>query len=120
VHEAALEGEVTKRAGIPVTKPARTLIDLADVAPRRTLERAIDEAEYLRLDCTGLEPRPSTSRADGGDRRRARDRARDAELAAAGWRVIRVSYERLSNAPASVAREVFEALRPARLRATPA
>ncbi len=37
--------------------PARTLIDLADVAPRRTLERAIDEAEYLRLDCTGLAPR---------------------------------------------------------------
>ena len=44
-------------AGIPVTTPARTLIDLADVAPRRTLERAIDEAEFLRLDCTGLAPR---------------------------------------------------------------
>ena len=26
-------------------------------APRRTLERAIDEAEFLRLDCTGLAPR---------------------------------------------------------------
>ena len=58
VHRAGLEeGEVAKRAGIPVTTPARTLIDLADVAPRRTLERAIDEAEYLRLDCTGLQPR---------------------------------------------------------------
>jgi very-short-patch-repair endonuclease len=58
VHRARLEeGETTKRAGIPVTVPARTLIDLADVAPRRTLERAIDEAEYLRLDCTGLAPR---------------------------------------------------------------
>jgi hypothetical protein len=40
-----------------VTTPARTLVDLADVAPRRTLERAIDQAEYLRLDCTGLAPR---------------------------------------------------------------
>jgi hypothetical protein len=57
VHEAALSGEVGKRAGIPVTSPARTLIDLADVAPKRTLERAIDEAEYLRLDCTGLAPK---------------------------------------------------------------
>ena len=57
VHRAALEeGEVAKRAGIPVTTPARTLIDLADVAPRRTLERALDEAEYLRLDCNGLAP----------------------------------------------------------------
>jgi hypothetical protein len=58
VHRAPLrDREVLKRAGIPLTTPARTLIDLADVAPRRTLERAIDEAEYLRLDCTGLAPR---------------------------------------------------------------
>ena len=57
VHRARLDGEVRKRAGIRVTAPARTLIDLADVAPRRTLERAIDEAEYLRLDCTGLTPK---------------------------------------------------------------
>ncbi len=61
VHRARLEGEIAKRAGIPVTTPARTLIDLADVAPRRTLERAIDEAEYLRLDCTGLAPRHGRS-----------------------------------------------------------
>jgi very-short-patch-repair endonuclease len=58
VHRARLAAEeVTKRAGIPVTTPARTLIDLADVAPPRTVERGIDEAEYLRLDCTGLAPR---------------------------------------------------------------
>ena len=58
VHRAELgEDEIGKRAGIVVTRPARTLIDLADVAPRRTLERALDEAEYLRLDCTGLAPR---------------------------------------------------------------
>ncbi len=31
-------------------------MDLADVLPRRALERAFDEAEYLRLDCTGLGP----------------------------------------------------------------
>lgn len=58
LHQAALGSEeIRRRAGIPVTAPARTLIDLADIAPRRTLERAIDEAEYLRLDCTGLAPR---------------------------------------------------------------
>ena len=56
---------VTKRAGIPVTTPARTLIDLADVAPRRTLERALDEAEFLRLDCSGLAPRHGRT-AGGG------------------------------------------------------
>ena len=62
VHRAPLEdAEMRKRAGIPVTAPARTLIDLADVAPVRTLERAIDEAEYLRLDCTGLQPRHGRS-----------------------------------------------------------
>jgi very-short-patch-repair endonuclease len=58
VHRGELdENEIGRRAGIVVTRPARTLIDLADVAPRRTLERALDEAEYLRLDCTGLAPR---------------------------------------------------------------
>jgi len=57
VHWSPLDGERLRRDGIVVTSPARTLVDLADVAPRRTLERAIDEAEYLRLDRTGLEPR---------------------------------------------------------------
>ena len=45
--------------------PARTLVDLADVLPRRALERCFDEAEYLRLDCTGLLPvhgRPGNGR----------------------------------------------------------
>jgi hypothetical protein len=42
--------------GIPVTTPARTLIDLADVLTRRGLERAVDEAGYLRLDLKGLRP----------------------------------------------------------------
>jgi hypothetical protein len=58
MHQAPLGSkEIGKRAGIAVATPARTLIDLADIALRRTLERAIDEAEYLRLDCTGLAPR---------------------------------------------------------------
>lgn len=41
--------ETTSRIGIPVTTPARTLLDLATFLPSRQLERAADEAERLRL-----------------------------------------------------------------------
>lgn len=58
VHRSPLEGERVRRFGIVVTTPARTIVDLADVVQRRrTLERAIDEAEYLRLDWTDAAPR---------------------------------------------------------------
>ena len=58
VHVSPLEGERLRREGIVVTTPARTLVDLADVVPgRRILERAFDEAEYLRLDWQGAGPR---------------------------------------------------------------
>jgi very-short-patch-repair endonuclease len=49
---------VTTRHGIRLTTPGRTLIDLADVLTLRGLERAVDQADYLRLDCTGLRPLP--------------------------------------------------------------
>ena len=58
VHHAPLAGERVTRQGIVVTTPARTIVDLADVVTnRRTLERAIDEADYLRLDWTDAAPR---------------------------------------------------------------
>jgi len=58
VHQAPLRGERVRRLGIVVTTPARTIVDLADVVHRRrTLERAIDEAEYLRLDWRRAVPR---------------------------------------------------------------
>jgi hypothetical protein len=41
--------DVTKREGIPVTTVARTLLDLAEVVPRRRLEHAYEQAERLRL-----------------------------------------------------------------------
>ena len=41
-------GDVTRRRGIPVTTVARTLVDLAEVVPRRSLERAADQAEITR------------------------------------------------------------------------
>jgi predicted transcriptional regulator of viral defense system len=57
VHRSPLgEHEVSTMDGIPVTTPARTVLDLAAVVSRRELERAMDEAAYLRLDLSGLEP----------------------------------------------------------------
>jgi very-short-patch-repair endonuclease len=41
--------EVTTHCGIPVTTPARTLLDLAAVLTPHQLERALHEAEYRRL-----------------------------------------------------------------------
>jgi very-short-patch-repair endonuclease len=41
--------EVTVRAGIPVTAPPRTLLDLATVLDQRSLARAVEEAEIQRL-----------------------------------------------------------------------
>jgi very-short-patch-repair endonuclease len=39
-----------------------------------------------------------------------RDRRRDADLLAAGWRVLRISYERLEQEPAWVAARIARAL----------
>jgi very-short-patch-repair endonuclease len=61
VHRASLDGERLRRDGIVVTTPARTLVDLADVVPRRTLERAFDEAQYLGLDFENARPRHGRS-----------------------------------------------------------
>jgi len=49
-HRIALAAdEMTVERGIPVTTPARTLLDLADRLGPHRLERAIHEAEYRRL-----------------------------------------------------------------------
>ena len=157
------------------------------MAPRRTLERALDEAEFLRLDCTGLAPkhgrrgsgvlasvldvhRPGSTRtrshleelfialcdrhnlprpevnvyvegyecdfvwpehrlivetdgaaAHGAARAMRRDPIRDAELMIAGWRVWRVTYERLLREPDAVAEQLVRlGVTPSRLPATPA
>jgi very-short-patch-repair endonuclease len=59
VHVSPLQAERVRREGIVVTTPARTLVDLADVVPRRRiLERAFDEAQYLGLDWRSAAPRP--------------------------------------------------------------
>jgi very-short-patch-repair endonuclease/predicted transcriptional regulator of viral defense system len=41
--------ETRRREGVPVTSPARTLLDLATVVTERDLARAVEEAQVLRL-----------------------------------------------------------------------
>ena len=56
--------DVTSVSAIPCTAIPRTLLDLAEVVNRRTLERAVDRAEILRVfDLRALEE--VLSRADG-------------------------------------------------------
>ena len=43
------EADVTARAGVPVTAPARTLLDLATRLPPRALRRAVRRAQSLEL-----------------------------------------------------------------------
>jgi hypothetical protein len=147
------------------------------VLPRRQLARALDEAAYLRLDVSGLQPRPGrrgsgmlaqllAAHEPGTTRTRSqleermlglchrfglptpevnatiegheadfvwpeerllaetdgwaahgtrtafeRDRRRDADLLAAGWRMLRISHERLGREPDWVAERIAEALR---------
>lgn len=45
----SLSIEKTKRQGLPVTMPSRTLLDLAEVVGPQELEQAIGEAERRRL-----------------------------------------------------------------------
>ncbi|MGH2763972.1 MAG: DUF559 domain-containing protein [Thermoleophilaceae bacterium] len=184
VHRSPLpEHHVTVKDSIPVTTPARTVIDLADVSPRRRVERVIDEAAYLGLELDGLrpihgrrgagllrrvmvdhdvgstrtqsdleevmlalcrrfglaQPRFNTKvlthlvdcvwdearlvvETDGwqGHRSRGafeRDRRRDAELTAAGWRVVRITWRRLEQESELVAAQLARLLgRPAALR----
>ncbi len=41
--------DIARHERIPVTSPARTLLDLGDILPATTLERAFERAEALRL-----------------------------------------------------------------------
>jgi hypothetical protein len=49
VHRARRPIEIATRGGIPVTTVARTLADLAEVVPRRALEKALEQADRLKL-----------------------------------------------------------------------
>jgi very-short-patch-repair endonuclease len=55
--------DLTRRAGIPVTRPARTLQDLRRILPSKHFARALREAEYRRLPI-GDAFRPDRTRSD--------------------------------------------------------
>jgi very-short-patch-repair endonuclease len=55
--------EVTRRRGIPVTQPARTVADLRRVVPPERLRRAMREAEVLGLDL-GHHAEPQLTRSE--------------------------------------------------------
>ena len=174
VHHVLLDrSEVAEHAGIPVTTPARTLLDLAAILPPRGIARAVEAAERARifdlaaldelfaryprrwgtkalgtaialhrpdLELTrselerrfielcserGIEPPLVNApigayvadflwprqrlivEADGAETHLTRasferDRIRDAELTAAGFRVVRFSHRRIGDQPAAV------------------
>jgi hypothetical protein len=51
VHRSAFldSADITEHRAIPITSPARTLVDLASVLDRRSLRRAVRQAQSLRL-----------------------------------------------------------------------
>lgn len=69
IHRAATlsADEVTRHHNIPVTTPARTLLDLAASLRRHALERALDRAEALELfDLTALDEAIDAHRGQRG------------------------------------------------------
>ncbi|HEX2104419.1 MAG TPA: hypothetical protein VHF51_12260 [Solirubrobacteraceae bacterium] len=58
--------EVSSHHGIPVTTPARTILDLAATLPTRPLERQLDQAESARL--TDVPSLVARARAHAGHR----------------------------------------------------
>lgn len=164
--------EATREFGIPVTTPARTLLDLAPILDDATLVRAANEArlagrlpadefaalmnrmpkriksllaprgaptrsvfedEFLRFLCRYGLPLPEVNQRVAGyevdmlwrrerliveldgrvyhdDHAFERDRERDADLQAAGHRVVRVTWPRLTGAPAREAKRLASML----------
>ncbi len=173
--------DITEKRRIPITSPARTLLDYAETATDREIEHALDESERLRLcrehhifsviarypgrrgggvlkavldghligttatandfeelflvlcDEYGI-PRPEVNQwigrykvdflwrdhkliveTDGAESHRTRkafeaDRARDAELTTAGYRVLRFTWRQLTRDPEWVTRKLTAAL----------
>lgn len=77
-HRGRLTAEdVTRRRGLPVTTPARLLLDLAEGVSERELDRAVDEAIRLRLyDPDAVDAVVARSAGRRGLRPLARARAR--------------------------------------------
>lgn len=157
-----LPGQVTKRLGIPVTIPARTISDLHGIVSGRELRRAIRQAEVLGLPIASVVARDHTRselereflllcrchrlpepevnvrlgphlvdflwrdrrlivETDGYRYHRGRqafedDRARDLDLQALGFEVVRLSARQVFGEPERVADALHAGLASARHR----
>jgi predicted transcriptional regulator of viral defense system len=135
-HRSMLpSSDITTCHGVPATTPARTLIDLASERRDVELERAVEDALRRRLvtrcslrDALARAPRrpgaaalraqlertegPALTRPAFHRGRAAfeRDRARDAQLSAAGLRVMRVTWRQLADEPEAVVARLAAAL----------
>jgi very-short-patch-repair endonuclease len=160
VHRSStlVPSAVTRRAGIPVTTPSRTLVDLRRLLPRPQFRAALRQAEFLGLpldptlepDGTRSElerrflnlcrrhrlPQPEVNvpighfrvdflwrgarlvveldgyQAHSGRAAFEADRARDVDLKALGYDVVRFTWRHLTARPADVANTVRGLLRP--------
>ena len=72
--------DVTRRNGIPVTCPARTLVDLATVLRPTALERAVNEADKYDL----IDPEALRGALERFAGEQTRDRRRDQAHVATG------------------------------------
>jgi very-short-patch-repair endonuclease len=66
-HISLVPTDVTERLGIPVTTPAKTIVDLRHAVRPAELRRAIRQAEVLGME-TGLEPHTVPTRSELEDR----------------------------------------------------
>ena len=82
--------DVTRLRGIPVTSVPRTLVDLSAVLDARRLDRAVHEAEVLRLlDVTAVEDSPGA--VEGKERHRpppGADHDRGSRRPGPSWRAL--------------------------------
>ncbi len=101
-------GDLTTRWGIPVTTPARTLLDLASVLTATQLGEAVESAFRAdRLDAPEVEflLRRTSGRKEGEQLRRSLgsafelDRERTSNLEAAGFRVLRLTWRMVTAEP---------------------
>jgi len=104
VHRAGglTAADRTVVSGIPVSSVSRTLLDLAAVLPLQRLERALGQAERLRV--FDLGPiRDALARAPR-HRGALRLRAALADLTLARWRVIRITWSQIISDPERILR----------------
>jgi len=94
--------DITSRAGIPITTPARTLVDVASELRGTELERSVNEADKYDL----IDPDVETDglRYHRTPSEQTRDHQRDQTHVAAGLTTLRFTHWQVRYEPAYVRR----------------